>query len=86
MATVMFVHEVDDVEHWAASPKREEFFTARGMSVRIFRDPQGSNRVGGLIETPDIDALEAALQTEEAAAAMKHDGVRSETLLILVEG
>lgn len=56
------------------------------MSVRIFRDPQGSNPVGGLIETPDIDALEAALQTEEAAAAMKHDGVRSETLLILVEG
>ncbi len=86
MATVMAFHEVDDVEHWAASPKRDEFFAARGMSVRAFRDPQGSNRVGVLIETPDMEALEAALQSEEAAAAMKHDGVRPETLLMLVEG
>lgn len=86
METVIAFHEVDDVEHWAASPKREEFFAAHGMSVRIFRDPQGSNRVGVLIETPDMDALEEALRSEDAAAAMKHDGVRPETLQMFVEG
>jgi hypothetical protein len=85
MQTVVAVHEVDDVDHWAASPKRQEFFGAQGMSVRIFRDPQGSNRVAVLIETPDMETLEAALQTEEAAAAMEHDGVRPETLQMFVE-
>ena len=33
-----------------------------------------------------MDALETALQEESAAEAMKHDGVRPETLQILVEG
>lgn len=86
METVMAVHEVEDVDHWLASPKRAEFFEAHGMSARAFRDPQGSNRVGVLIETPDMDTLEAALQGESAAAAMKHDGVRPETLQMFVEG
>lgn len=86
METVIAFHEVEDVEHWVASPKRDEFFGSHGMSARIFRDPQGSNRVGVLIETPDMGSLEAALRTEEAAAAMKHDGVRPETLQMFVEG
>jgi hypothetical protein len=85
METVIAVHEVDDVDHWFASTKRAEFFAAHGMSARAFRDPQGSNRVCVLIETPDMDALEAALQDQSAAEAMKHDGVRSETLQMLVE-
>jgi hypothetical protein len=86
METVIAYHEVEDVDHWLASPKRAEFFAAHGMSARAFRDPEGSNRVGVLIETPDMDTLESALQGEDAAAAMKHDGVRPETILMLVEG
>jgi hypothetical protein len=86
METVIAYHEVEDVDHWLASPKRVEFFASHGMSARAFRDPQGSNRVGVLIETPDMDTLQAALQGEQAAEAMKHDGVRPETLLMLVEG
>lgn len=86
METVLVVHEVDDVDHWAASPKREEFFAARGMSVRAFRSQEGSNRVAVLIETPDMETLQASLETEEAAAAMQHDGVRPETLQMFVEG
>ena len=86
MESVIAIHEVDDVDHWLASPKRAEFFEAHGMSVRAFRDPQGSNRVCVLIETPDMDTLEAALQGESAAETMKHDGVRPETLQMLVEG
>jgi hypothetical protein len=34
---------------------------------------------------PDLDALVAALGTEEAAAAMAQDGVHPNTLVMLVE-
>jgi hypothetical protein len=85
MPTMIAFHEVDDVDHWLASPKRDEFFGPMGMTARTFRDPNGSNRVGLIVEVPDMAAWEAAMQTEEAAEAMKHDGVRPETLLVLVE-
>jgi hypothetical protein len=83
METVLVFHEVDDVDHWLASPKRDEFFSPRGMTVRTFRDPEGSNRVGLIVEVPDMDTWREALQSEEAAEAMKYDGVRRETLLAL---
>ena len=85
METLLAIHEVDDVDHWLASPKREEFFGPLGMTVRTFRDPAGTNRVGLIIETPSLAALEEALQTPAAAEAMKADGVRPETLLMLAE-
>ncbi len=85
METLLVFHEVDDVEHWIASSKREEFFGPLGMTARTFRDPGGSNRVGLIVEVPDIAAWEAALETDGAAEAMKVDGVRPETILGLVE-
>ena len=86
METLMVFHEVDDVDHWLASSKREEFFGPLGMTARTFRDPDGSNRVGLIVEVPDVAAWREALQGEEAAEAMKHDGVRPDTILVLVEG
>lgn len=86
METVIAFHEVDDVDRWLASPKREEFLEPLGGTVRTFKDPAGSNRVGLIFEIPSRAALEEALQTEAAAEAMKFDGVRPETLLVLVEG
>ena len=85
MPTLLVFHEVDDVDHWLASPKREEFFGPLGMSTRAFRDPDGSNRVGLIVEVPSLQALQEALQSEGAAEAMKQDGVRPETMLMLVE-
>jgi hypothetical protein len=85
MPTLIAFHEVDDVDHWLAAPSREEFFGPLGITVRTFRDPTGSNRVGLVVEVPDVAAFEAAMQTPEAAAAMKADGVRPETLVILAE-
>jgi hypothetical protein len=86
MPTLLVFHEVDDVDHWLASPKREEYFGPLGITARTFRDPDGSNRVGLLVEVPSIEAWQAALQTEEAAEAMRYDGVRPETIVALVEG
>jgi hypothetical protein len=86
MPTVIAHHDVKDVDHWLASPKREEFFGPLGITgVRTFVDPQNPTRVGLLMDIPDMDAVMAAMQTPEAAAAMEHDGVLPETLVILVE-
>jgi hypothetical protein len=85
METLLVFHEVDDVDHWLASPKREEYFEPLGITVRTFKDPAGSNRVGLIVEVPHLAAWEEALKTEEAAEAMKYDGVRPETIVGLVE-
>jgi hypothetical protein len=56
-----------------------------GITVRTFRDPEGSNRVGLIVEVPDISVWQEHLQSEAAAEGMKVDGVRPETILGLVE-
>jgi len=84
MATLIVLHEVDDVDHWAASTKREELFGPLGMTAQTFRDPNHANRVGLIVETPSMEAWEDALKGEAAAEAMKHDGVRPDTISVLV--
>jgi hypothetical protein len=37
------------------------------------------------VDVPDMDAVMAAMATQEAADAMEYDGVLPETLVILVE-
>ncbi|MGD0456013.1 MAG: hypothetical protein ABSB69_20700 [Solirubrobacteraceae bacterium] len=86
MPTLIAFHEVDDVDHWLSSPKRDEVFGPLGITVRTFRDPEGSNRVGLMADVPDMAAFEEVMQSEAGAEAMKFDGVRPETLLILTEG
>jgi hypothetical protein len=85
MTTVMIFHEVDDVDHWLRSPKRQEFFGPLGMTARTFVDPDKTNRVGLIVTVPDLDTLRTALATEAAADAMKFDGVRPETIVMLIE-
>lgn len=85
MPTLMLFHEVDDVGHWLASPRREEFFGPMGMTARTFIDPEKTSRVGLILEVPDMDTFQRVLQSEEAAEAMRFDGVRPDTLVVLVE-
>ena len=86
MPTVIAHHDVKDKDHWLTSPKREEFFGPLGITnIRTFTNPQNPTQVGLMIEAPDVDALVAALQSDEAAAAMQHDGVRPDTVVLLVE-
>ena len=86
MPTVIGYHDVKDKDHWLSSPKREEFFGPLGVTnIRTFVDPQNPSRVGLLMDVADMDAVMAAMETEAAAAAMAHDGVIPETLVILVE-
>jgi hypothetical protein len=85
MTTLIAYHEINDSEHWLASPKREELFGPLGITVRTFLDPQNPTRAAVLAEVPDMAAFQAAMQSDAAAQAMAYDGVRADTLVILVE-
>jgi hypothetical protein len=86
MATVIGYHDVKDRARWLASPMREKFFGPLGITgIRKFIDPTNPKRVAIMMEVPDMKALQAAMQTPDAAEAMVHDGVLAETLVILVE-
>ena len=85
MATVIAVHDVDNVDHWLSSPKRAEFFAAHGMTVRTFVSPDGASRVGIIIENvPSLEVLTEALEGDDAAAAMEHDGVHPDSVELFV--
>jgi len=85
MATVIAVHNVDNVDHWLKSPKRDEFFGARGMTVKTFVSPGGGKRVGIIIENVvSLEALAQSLQSADAGEAMKYDGVHPESIEMFV--
>lgn len=73
------------MQHWLSSPKRSEIFGSMGITGRLFTDPAKTNRVGLLLEIPDMEAFGRAMESDEAAGAMRFDGVRPETLVILEE-
>ena len=85
MTTVTIFHEVNDVDHWLGSSRREEVFGPLGIMVRTFVDPEKTNRVGLIVEVPDMDAFREVMESDAAADAMRFDGVRPETVVMLVE-
>ncbi len=86
MPTVIGHHDVKDTKHWLASPKREEVFGPLGVTnIRTFVDPQNPTHVAVLMDVADMDAVMAFMQTPAGGAAMEHDGVLPETLVLLVE-
>lgn len=86
MPTIIAHHDVDDADHWLASPKRGEFFATVGITnIRTFTNPLNPTQVAMLLDVPDLDTLLGALESEAAGAAMQHDGVHPDTLVLLVE-
>lgn len=87
MPTVIGHHDISmPKEHWLSSRKREELFGPLGITtIRTFVSPDDPTRVAVLMDVPDMDAFMAAMQDEAAGAAMAHDGVVPESLVILVE-
>jgi hypothetical protein len=84
MTTVIITHEVEDVDHWVSSPKRGELFPTLGITHRTFVDPAASNLVGIVAEVPDMESFQEWLTTAPAAEAMVHDGVRPDTIRMLI--
>jgi hypothetical protein len=85
MPTMLVVHEVEDVDHWLRSTTREEVFGPLGYTVRTFVDPANSRRVGLIVDGPGLGPFEQFMKTDAAADAMKRDGVRPDTVQVLVE-
>lgn len=85
MATVLIFHEVDDVEHWLASPRRADTFGPLGITARTFVDPAKTHRVGLIVDVPDMETFQRVMESDVGAEAMKFDGVRPDTVVILVE-
>ena len=87
MPTIIGHHNISKgAQHWLSSPKRQEFFGPLGVTnIRTFVDPQDPTRVAIMMDVPDMDALQAAMQSQAAADAMAFDGVVPESLVILVE-
>ena len=86
MPKIVATHEVDDVAHWLASPKRAEVFAGIATDIRTYVLPGGSNRVALTMEVADMDAMQAMMESDKGAEAMKHDGVHPDTVVIYVEG
>jgi hypothetical protein len=85
MPNVIVTHEVDDVAHWLTSPKREEVFGTVVSNIATFVHPDDPNRVGLSMTINDMAAFEGILKSDAGAAAMKFDGVRPETVVVLIE-
>jgi hypothetical protein len=83
MPKVIATHEVDNVEHWLASPKREEVFGGVATNIRTF--VHDTSRVALSMDIADMEAFDAVMKSQAGADAMKYDGVRPGTLVAFVE-
>jgi ketosteroid isomerase-like protein len=86
---LMITHEVDDAEHWLAAwrgeDSRHDLFKANGAKhVHTFPSADNPNLTGLVVAVDDLDALNAMLSSEEGMAAAAEDGVRRDTLTVLM--
>jgi len=56
-----------------------------GIRCRNFRDPNDPNATGVLAEIPDMAKFQALLQSAESQRAMQEDGLKVDTMRMLVE-
>lgn len=86
MPKLIATHEVDDVAHWLASPKRQEVFAGVATNITTFVLPGDANRVALSMDVADMEAFGAVMKSDAGAAAMKYDGVRPETVVVYMQG
>ena len=86
MQKLIVTHEVDDVVHWLASPKREEVFASVATNITTFVLPGDSNRVALSMDVADMGSFDELMKSDAAAEAMKYDGVRPDTIVMYVKG
>ncbi len=86
MPKIVATHEVDDVAHWLASPKREEVFAGVATNITTFVLPGDSHRVAVSFDVSDMAAFDTIMKSEAGAEAMKYDGVRPETVVVYAQG
>jgi hypothetical protein len=90
MTTALIFHDVQDGAVWAKAWRtgpgsRHEMFGKIGVKCRNFRDPHNANATGVLAEIPDMGKFQELLQSAEGQRAMREDGLKVETMRMLVE-
>ncbi len=86
MPKIIVTHEVEDVGHWLASPKRAEVFAGVATNITTYVLPGESKRVAVSMEVTDMAAFDGVIQSPAGAEAMKHDRLRPETVEVYIEG
>lgn len=90
MTTAIIFHEVQDGDVWAKAWKkgpgsRHEMFGKLGIKCRNFRDPDNPNATGIMAEIPDMGRFRELLRSDEGQKAMREDGLKVDTMRMLVE-
>ena len=90
MTHVLITHEVDNAEHWLAAwtgpDSRHKLFKENGAKmVHTFQDANNPNLTGLVVAVADMDKFMAMLESDEGKAAAAADGVRMDTMVLLVE-
>ena len=85
MTLVIGTNEVEDVAKWVSSPVRQSGFGSKGIKVTTFTDPKGSKVTGLLFDLPDMDEFESMMQSDEIKKAAEEDGVKFDTLQVLIQ-
>ena len=90
MTTAIIFHEVQDGSVWAKAwgkgpGSRHEMFGKLNIKCRNFRDPKDPNVTGLIAEISDMAKFQELLQSDEGKRAMQEDGLKVETMRMLVE-
>jgi len=90
MPTAIIFHDVKNGENWAEAwrkgPRsRHEMFGKVGVKARTFRDPNNADTTGLILEIPDMAKFRTFMESAEAKKAMDEDGLKVETMRLLVE-
>ena len=90
MTTAIVFHDVEDGEVWANAWKkgpgsRHELFGKIGVKCRNFKDPDNMNATGLILDIPDLGEFQALLESDDGQKAMREDGLKVETMRVLIE-
>lgn len=87
---LVIIHEVEDFDRWIAAwrgdDSRHDLFEANGAAhVHTLQNPDNPNQIGLIVSVEDQDALFEMIESDEGQAAAAEDGVRMDTVTVLVE-
>ena len=90
MTHVLITHEVADADAWMAAwtgeDSRHKLFKENGAKhVHTFRSDDNPNLTGLVIAVSDLEKLMAMIESDEGQAAAAADGVKMDTMIMLVE-
>ena len=90
MATMIIFHEVKSGDHWAEAWRkgkgsRHEMFARYGIRARTFRDPKNLESTGVMLEITDMAKWQTFMDSDEVKKAMAEDGLKLDTMRMLIE-